>query len=196
MRAPPEPAAFVATTSTRSTEPESAAVSVYVEEIAPATSAHAPVVALQRRHWNANAVGVPVQVPVVAVSVAPGPTMPSISGAAVTVGEPGGPATKPVAAEVDVAAPSRFRPETVTRSVEARSPFVSVYVGAVAPGIGEQPVVAAGAALPLVRERDLVAGPRAGRRREGAARAQDAGHQRRRARRGDETRAHPLGGHA
>ena len=51
---------------------------------------------------------------------------PATSGAAVAVGDPGGPATTVVTAELEVTEPRRFRPTTSTRSVEARSPAVTV----------------------------------------------------------------------
>ena len=80
------------------------------------------MVGLQRRHWYAKAVGAPVHVPVVVVRV----SVPVTIGAAVAIGDPGGPTTNGVVADVAVADPSRFVPVTVTRTVEARSPLTSV----------------------------------------------------------------------
>jgi len=122
-------------------EPESAAVSVCAASVAPEMSTQVPVVGLHRRHWKANEVGLSVQVPVVAVSTAPGPTTPSTTGPAVTIGAPGGPTTNLVDTELAVADPSPFRIETVTRIDDARSLSTSVYVAAVAPGIGVHPVL-------------------------------------------------------
>ena len=60
-------------------------------------------------------------------------------GASVATGDPGGPTTNGVVADVAVAVPSPFFPETTIRIVDARSPSTMVYVDAVAPGIGAQP---------------------------------------------------------
>jgi hypothetical protein len=48
-----EPALFDAVTSTRTVEPTSPAVNVYVVPVAPAMSEQFPPPALQRRHWDA-----------------------------------------------------------------------------------------------------------------------------------------------
>jgi hypothetical protein len=74
-----------------------------------------------------NEVGSPDQVPGVAVNVDPTVSVPiRMFGGALAVGDPGGPVTTFESAELEVAAPSRFRPVTVTLSDESRSPVVTV----------------------------------------------------------------------
>ena len=75
----------VAVTRTRTVEPASAAVSVYVDPVAPSIGAQFPPLSSQRRQeWESA--GVPVQVPSAAVSVSPSAGVPLTVGRAVANG--------------------------------------------------------------------------------------------------------------
>ena len=134
---------------------------------------------LQRRHWYANEVGLPAHAPVSTVTVVPACAVPEIKGVAVDVGEPGGPATTAVELELVAIEPRRFRPVTVTRRVEARSPVETEYVGAVAPDERGAPGAGRVAALPLVGERELITRPGAAGGREREPRLGGTGDERR-----------------
>jgi hypothetical protein len=134
------PNEFVAVTVARIRLPTSAAASVYVRLVAPATTVHAPPAVLQRCHWYANVIGwVPVHVPLVAVRVRPSISSPVICGRAVLRGAfCGASRTSAVAADRAWALPSAFRALTTTRIRRLTSACTSVYVWLVAPGISEQ----------------------------------------------------------
>ncbi len=125
-------------TRTRMVEPTSSGVSAYVVVVSPGMSAHAAPVASQRRHCRSNAiVGVPVQVPVAAVSTWPSRAVPEIDGSTVFTGGAG--ATTAEAAEVADVEPAPFVAVTTTRSVPPTSARTGVWPGAVAPGMSAQP---------------------------------------------------------
>jgi hypothetical protein len=120
-----EPALLVAVTTTRNVDPASELTVVYVLPVSPGTSAHAPPVESHRRHWRANAiVGVPDQVPSLALSVWPTVSVPEMVGAPVFDGAAA--ATTAVGADVAESEPAPFVAVTVTRSVEPTSVDVTV----------------------------------------------------------------------
>jgi hypothetical protein len=123
------PAGFVPVTRTRILEPTSAGVSVYVDAL-PAEE-HASPAESQRSHWRAKlTVGVPVQLPSVALSVCPSRAVPLTTGGALLAG--GAAATTALGALLTVAVPPPLRAVTSTRSVLPTSPAPSAYVAAVA----------------------------------------------------------------
>jgi hypothetical protein len=80
-----EPAMFVAVTRKRSVESTSAVSGAYVVAVAPAIGAQAAPSPSQRSHRYAS-VGVPVQVPLVALSVSPTLGVPATAGGTVLAG--------------------------------------------------------------------------------------------------------------
>src|SRR5512135_2116767 len=88
----------------------------------------------QRIQATAVDVGLPLHVPLFAVSVEPIAGVPVMLGAVVGVGAVV-PETTADAAEVALPEPSAFFAVTVTRSVWPTSPAAAVYVAAVAPAI-------------------------------------------------------------
>src|SRR3982075_56784 len=109
-----DPAAFVAVTTTFTVRFSSPS-SVSVGFVAPAMSLHSVLSRLQDCHWYVNVGGVPVQVPVPAVSSWPSLRIPVIVGTAVFTS--GIAATRPVAADVAEAEPAEFVAVTTTLSV-------------------------------------------------------------------------------
>src|ERR687884_2385544 len=102
-----EPAAFVAVTATRNVEPTSPDTSWYVAPVAPATSEQFAPAESHRRHWKAYVmVGVPVHVPVEAVSVWPSWTVPVMVGGRAAEGGAG--STRAVRALVAGVLPAAF----------------------------------------------------------------------------------------
>jgi hypothetical protein len=81
-----EPSAFVATTETRNVRPAAASFNVYVAPVAPSIVAQLLPSAAQRLHVNAKLVGLPSQLPWLAVSVEPAWRVPEMPGAVVFVG--------------------------------------------------------------------------------------------------------------
>ena len=78
---------FVALTTERSVEPPSAFFSTYVLAVAPLIAAQLPPFSSQRCHTYVKVgVGVPVQVPLVVVSVEPTLSSPLMTGGAVLFG--------------------------------------------------------------------------------------------------------------
>ena len=75
-----EPPLPVAVTTSESVEPMSPGESVYVDAVASRMAVHSAPPALQRRHWYANEVGAPVQVPTEVVSVCPACAVPMTVG--------------------------------------------------------------------------------------------------------------------
>ncbi len=84
------PPVFVAMTTTRNVEPASPATTTYDALVAPTRSAHELPPASQRCHWYVYDVGVFVQVPVDADTVAPTCADPDTTGTAVFTGTGGG----------------------------------------------------------------------------------------------------------
>src|SRR5262245_40030417 len=84
-----EPPAFDAVTTTRTVNPTSPPTNTYVVPVALAMSAQLAPDGLHRRHWYANPVGEPDQVPGAAVSVAPSRAVPDTVGRLVFVGGSG-----------------------------------------------------------------------------------------------------------
>ena len=78
------PLSVRAVTWTRSRKPTSAVRTVYVLLVAPAISLQLVPSASQRCHWKPNDVGLPVQLPVLAVSVCPTRAVPEIVGRSVS----------------------------------------------------------------------------------------------------------------
>jgi hypothetical protein len=97
---------------------------------------------LHSSHWKANEEGLPVHVPVVAVSVSPSPASPLIVGRVLFDGAGGvdGGDADIVAVGEDSAVPepARLLAVTVTRTRRPTSDSVSVRLAAVAPAIGWQ----------------------------------------------------------
>jgi hypothetical protein len=125
------PASLVAVIAKRIVWPTSAGVSAYVEPAAPAIAAQLVPAASQRRHSRAKVSGaVPLQVPVVAVSVWPSRALPDTPGSAVFDGGFG--VTTEVIALVAIAVPSGLVAVTTSRIVDPMSPVPTAYVGVVA----------------------------------------------------------------
>src|ERR671933_299934 len=94
--------------------------------------------ASQRRHLRVKViVGVPLHVPLVAVSVRESWAVPEIAGGAVAPGACE--LTAEVAALVALPLPAPLVPVTTTRKVEPTSPEPSTSVDPVAPATSEQP---------------------------------------------------------
>src|SRR5947208_2744884 len=101
--------------------------------------AHPAPAELQRSHSLLNAVGEPVQVPVLAVSVWPSCAVPEIAGRLTFDGARNAAVTTAVWGEVAGAEePAVFEATTDTRSVLPTSAEPTVYVGAVAPSTALQ----------------------------------------------------------
>jgi hypothetical protein len=120
-----DPAAFRAVTLTRILRPTSAAASLYSALVAPEIGANVVPGELERCHWYANVIGAaPVQVPAVAVSVAPSTIDPDTAGALVFAGAL--PPTTLVALDATVVEPDEFVAVTRTRMRKPASLPVSV----------------------------------------------------------------------
>src|SRR5436190_18028859 len=108
-------------------------------------SLQTPVMASQRCHWEAYVmVGVPVQLPVFAVSVCPSSATPESAGATVLAG--GSAATVALAADDAVLEPPGPVAVTCMTSVPPTSAGTAVYLACVAPVMSAQ-------APPLVSQR-------------------------------------------
>jgi hypothetical protein len=91
----------------------------------------------QLSHWSANVIGVvPLQLPLVAMSVWPSWGVPDTVGGEVSAGGVGW--TTGVGDDVAGALPALFDAVTTTSSVPATSALATVYVGAVATAMSAQ----------------------------------------------------------
>src|SRR5438477_99997 len=80
------PLSFFAVTTTRSRKPRSDRRTPYEVPVAPAMLVQTTASTLQSCHWYANEVGLPLHVPLEAVSVCPTVSVPLIVGGAVLTG--------------------------------------------------------------------------------------------------------------
>jgi hypothetical protein len=127
-----DPPEFAAVTTTRIVDPTSTDASWYVLVVAPVIDVQVAPLASHRRHWYVYVTGaVPVQVPVVAVSVCPSCAVPEIVGNEVFAGAT--PVTTAVALDVAGVEPAAFAAVTTTRSVEPTSAGPTAYVAEVWP---------------------------------------------------------------
>jgi hypothetical protein len=110
-----EPEPFFAVTVKRNVMPASACPTVYVLPVAPLIAAQPSPFASQRLQAYATLVGLPLQVPSLAVNVEPTAGVPEILGAVVGVGA-AGPETAADGADVAVPEPVESLAVTVTRS--------------------------------------------------------------------------------
>ena len=143
LSAAPDPPGLVAVTRTRSVDPISAAVTTYVDAVAPVMSPQVPPRSSQRRHRYAKLAGFPDHEPLPAVRVWPTWAAPETVGGVVFAGgdEPVGCTTAVVGSEsAGSPGPAALEAVTRTRIVAPTSAAWRTYVVDVAAAMSAQAV--------------------------------------------------------